>query len=528
LTSRIAPRALSPAENERTLLRSVLDGCAHAAMLGCGEAFLTPFAIALGAEGFVLGLLLTLPLVVGSLAQLLAVRCLNGSWRRRPLVVIPAALQALSWIPLFIVPTTFGGYGPELVVLMAVPYFALGAFGAPAWNSWMGELVEPSRRGDYFGRRDRLRTVCQVVALFSGGWFLSSLEEDGKTIEGFAWLFGLACIARLVSTAYLASMDEPPRSTAVAQKGDSLWSFVRGVPKDNFGRFVLYVACMQAATQLAGPYFALYMLRDLSFSYFQFIVGSSVCILLQALTFHNWGRIGDQFGNLAVLRITGIALPIVPLLWLISPSFEAILIYQAISGLVWAGFNLSAANFIFDNVPPASRARAVAHYNFFVNGGMLVGALTGGLLAPLLPRTLVIFGATIELVSSLQCLFVLSAGARVIVELAFSRVIREVRTVERTQPWRVFLRVVGIQPIRGLRFSVFGGVHPSELGGESGRAAKSTPAPSTPPEDNAPSGETPSPESRRADSRDDEGRPELDAGLDPREEQASPAENALH
>jgi MFS family permease len=458
-----APAArLTPDAVQKSLSHSVRDGCWHAFMLGSGEAYFSPYAIFIGAGSVVVGLLASLPLLVGALAQLLAVRLLDRGLGRRQLCLAPAILQAFSFPGLLLLPWLFPAQATTLATVCVLAYFALGSFVHPSWNSWMGDLVEPERRGAYFGRRDKLRTLFQLAGVLGAGLALSAARPAGHEFLGFAAIFLAAAIARLLSARELARMQEPPRQPPAREHQFRLLAFLRRLPRNNFGRFTLYVAAVQASTQLAGPFFALYMLRDLKMSYGEFTVASTLCVLAQALTLHNWGKVGDRFGNFTILRVTGILIPFVPLLWLVSPSFSWILVCQVVSGFLWAGFNLSAANFVFDAVSPPKRARCVAYFNLVVNSGFLIGAVAGGCIAPFLPAALSLAGWQLPIVSGLQTLFLLSGLARMLVSIGFLRFIREVRQVERASAFKVVFQVVGLSAIRGLRISIFNGVHKSE------------------------------------------------------------------
>ena len=82
----------------------------------------------------------------------------------------------------------------------------------------------------------------------------------------------------------------------------------------------------------------------------------------------------------------------IPILWLFSADFYYLVIVQALTGLVWAGFNLSAANFLFDAVSPPKRARCVA-YQALVNATFVfAGSLLGGIVAGHLPATFRVAG----------------------------------------------------------------------------------------------------------------------------------------
>ncbi len=468
--------AETAAEQQETLDHSVRDGCCHAVMLGSGEAYLAAFAVFLGANSLIIGLLASLPLLLGSLAQLGAVRLLDRIPSRKPLVILPAFLQALTWIPLLLAPALVPGKGPILLLVCALAYFALGSFIAPSWNSWMGDLVPPERRGEYFGRRDRLRTMWQFGAVLIAGGILSVGRRSGAELAGFAAIFAIALIARLASTYQQLRMKEPAYQPPSREHAFTFLDFVRRLPKSNFAQFALYVGAIQLTTFIAGPFFTLYMLRDLQFDYLQFTAASTVNILAQSVMFRSWGKVGDRFGHLRVLKWTGLALPVVPLVWLISPRFELILVYQAVSGFIWAGFNLSSANFLFDAVSPPKRARCVAYYNIFVNTGVFLGSLTGGWIAPMLPSELSLLGLSLPIVSNLQVLFLISGVGRLAVSLIFLPLIREVRQVEKPEVWKVMCQIVGLSAARGFRFSVFNGVHESESVEEKGERKPATPS----------------------------------------------------
>jgi hypothetical protein len=120
-----------------------------------------------------------------------------------------------------------------------------------------------------------------------------------------------------------------------------------------------------------------------------------------------------------------------------------------------------------------------------VNSGILVGATMGGSIVRFLPKEISVLGVVLPLVSNLQVLFLISGVLRLIIGLFVLPLLREVRPVEQTSVWKVFVRVVGVQPIRGLRFSIFIGVHPKEVedkgsprpsvAGERGRAEQPGP-----------------------------------------------------
>ena len=62
------------------------------------------------------------------------------------------------------------------------------------------------------------------------------------------------------------------------------------------------------------------------------------------------------------------------------------MLYEVItSGFAWAGFSLSAGNFLYDLIPGTRRATAMAFHNVFVAIGVFLGGMLGALLSRVAP-----------------------------------------------------------------------------------------------------------------------------------------------
>src|SRR6187549_2410755 len=88
-----------PDERARVALKiSVVEGMLHASMVGVAESYLGAFAVELGHRDGALALLATIPLLAGSSAQLLASPLVSVLGSRKRLVVLGAAMQALTHV----------------------------------------------------------------------------------------------------------------------------------------------------------------------------------------------------------------------------------------------------------------------------------------------------------------------------------------------------------------------------------------------------------------------------------------------
>lgn len=447
-------------QTDRSLRHSVKDGMAHSVMAGAAETYLSAFAIFLKANASQVVLLSTLPALLGSLAQFLAAGLGRRLPRRKPVILVGATLQGLAWLPLLILPLAFPDYALPLLMGCVTLYYFCGQLTAPLWTSLMGDLVPVRRRGRFFGCRTRLTTICSFVALVSGGVVLHLFDHNGWTVGGFVVLFVIAWLARMVSVYHLLRMHEPERAEAMREhKLDREWlSAVKG---SGALWFSAYFVLMQSAVAIASPLFSVYMLRDLQFSYLEYMANTGAAVLVQFLTLNTWGRIGDAFGHRLILSVTSLVVPIFPLMWIFSDNFWYLLCLQCLSGLSWGGFSLSASNLLYELVPSTQRVTYTAFHSVTTAAGVFVGGSIGAVLVVALPEMTVLFGVGVA--SSLLAVFIVSTVARYSVVALLLRRVREIRKPRKALSATDFVfRATRFNAFMGLAYEFVGGFRRQE------------------------------------------------------------------
>jgi MFS family permease len=268
-------------------------------------------------------------------------------------------------------------------------------------------------------------------------------------------LFSIAMIARAVSVYHLSKMHDPLGHVAVMEVpvGEGWWQRLR---HSNFVRFSIFFASIQFSVSIASPFFTVYMLRDLHYSYIAFTANSGMAILAQFFTLNRWGRISDIFGNRRILSATGIIIPLLPLLWTFSSNFWYLLIIQAVSGFAWAGFTLSASNFLYELIARDKRATYLAIHNVLAAVGVFAGAMLGGYLGKSLPTSLEIAGRTLAWSSPLIGVFLISFLVRTTIVMLLVPKIREVRNVRPISIGNLIFRVTRVNALAGIFFEVIG------------------------------------------------------------------------
>jgi MFS family permease len=284
-----------------------------------------------------------------------------------------------------------------------------------------------------------------------GGQLIHSFTGWGHSEYGFAAAFLIATIARWWGGRIFAQVEDPPIHVPDDSKF-TFWQFISRARQSNFVKFVLFVSFMNFAVAISGPYFAMYMLNDLKLSYLEYMCVVATGVLIQFVVMRSWGALSDQFGNRKILRVCGWLVAFNPWMWLISDNLVFLIFIQLYSGFFWSGFNLAAANFVFDAVTPAKRARCIA-YQAIVNGVLVfIGSLIGGVMAMNMPDILTRSLSWFVPSSPFLALFLLSGVLRAITMAFLYPAFREVRAVQRIRGHELLVRVTTLRPLWGATY----------------------------------------------------------------------------
>jgi MFS family permease len=412
---------------------SIKEGAAYSVSEGFGLRYITPYSLALGANTTHIGIINSVPPLLGNLLQLLTLKSMEKTSRKK-IVLTGVFLQALMWLMLILVGAMFFYFDLEnklALLLLIFVYSLLMIFGAslsPAWNSWMRDII-PKRFGKYFGKRNEITGFVALASMLSAGFILDYFKQT-KVFIGFAIIFLIAFLGRTISGTFLAKQYEP-KFQPKKRYYFSIFQFMKKMLYNNFGRFVFFVSLVIFATAIASPFFAVYMLRDLHFSYVAFTLVTVSSFVSRILFMPFWGKFSDTYGNLSILKICGIFTTIIPFLWFGSTLMKEhpyvllayLVLIESFSGLVWAGFDLAAINFIYDAVTKERMALCIAYYNILINFGLFFGAMLGGLLST---KYAVIFG-----MSSILFVMLFSGIMRFSVYISMISKIHEVRPVKK-------------------------------------------------------------------------------------------------
>ncbi|HTY21496.1 MAG TPA: MFS transporter [Desulfomonilaceae bacterium] len=370
-------------------LRALLyEGCCSKVMDSITSgAFLVAFALLLGASNTVVGLLAALSPLTQFL-QIPAIYLVERTASRKALVVLSTFLSRISWLAVAVIPWLVAPEQriPALIICLFF-YFSLGTISSCGFNPWLRDFVPEEIMGSFFGKRMAISTAAGAamallagVGLEVGKWYVPSQLVPYSLLFLTGGIFGLAAVYFLsqVPEARVAKHRPQDMSEALGQPFRDL----------NFRRILIFLGILFFAINLSGPFYAVYMLKQLNLS-MALLIGLGVFSqLMGVMSFRIWGSTADNFSNKSVLIVSGYMYIIGVLLWpvlLLSESnffvIPLLVVVHALTGISAAGVNLCTANLAL-KAAPRGKATAFLATNTIVDGAAAaVSPIIGGIIA---------------------------------------------------------------------------------------------------------------------------------------------------
>jgi MFS family permease len=402
-----APRSRSTTRAD--IHASIADAAGYSVMVGIGETYIVPFALAVGAGKTAGGLAATLPMLAGATLQLASPWLVRKLGSHRLWVAACVFLQALS---IFLLPVAIllapdssnanvGGFPASVwwIYLAATVYWFAGLSGGPSWNTWIETIIPKPIRTKFFSCRTRTGQAFTLLGFATGGLALHWSKSNGFVLPAFCTILFIAGACRLFSGFALLRQSEPMRGR-ISDRHVPISQLFASTAK-NGGTLVWYLLAMQTAVQISGPYFNSYLILDQGISYFDYMLMIGLGFLGKVLATPFWGRLAQRAGAKRLLWIGGIAIIPISSFWVISDWFSAwqwtvpitlsgsdgpwvvtgeflyLCGVQLISGITWAAYELAMLLMFFEAIPRQDRTGMLTFYNWGNSAAMVVGSFFG-------------------------------------------------------------------------------------------------------------------------------------------------------
>jgi MFS family permease len=377
LAAGLTTSVAQPNRLRRDLRACIGEGAFFGGMVGFGETYVAAFVLAIGLGEVTAGMIGSVPLLAGGLMQMVSLHAVRLLGSHKRWVLICGSVQCLSFVPFFL--AALAGHMTAAAALATTAvYWGAGLATGPAWNTWIETIVPRRVRARFFAARTLVSQLFVFVGFLGGGLWLQYAADARNAGAAFAALFAIAAACRLASVSLLAVHSEP-MPIPPNMRRIPLTAAWRHIQAGSGGRLLLYLVAVQAAVQMAGPYFAPFMLIKLNLTYTEFAGLLSVAFLSKVAALPLCGRYAQRVGAWRLLWIGGIG--IVPLSggWIVSQNFAWLLLLQVVGGAVWAAYELAFFLLFFESIEVEERTSVLTFYNLLNTAAWVGGALLGGL-----------------------------------------------------------------------------------------------------------------------------------------------------
>ena len=260
----------------------------------------------------------------------------------------------------------------------------MASISGVSWLSWMSSLVPVEIRGRFFGLRNSVLGITTVVITISGGFYLDWFKSNSSQplTNAFLIMFCVALLSSMMSSIFLNRKTEPQEHIPFRQPVKSL--FTQAWSNNNFRNMLRFALVWAFAVNFASPFFVVYMLRELHFSYTLISMVTIAAALADLAGMGFWGHLTDHHGNRPIMLICATLGSIMPFLWIFTNGQDVsrylwIPVLHLLGGFIFSGYTLSSVNMIFGIVPRQNNSAYFAMWNG-VNGiSTALGAILGGL-----------------------------------------------------------------------------------------------------------------------------------------------------
>ena len=358
------------------------------------SGFLAAFALALGANNFQIGILAAIPFAM-QIVQLPSIWLVEHVRRRKLIGVTSWFLAQLLWIPMALIPLFIDVPGQGAITFLLLLMTIRGVMSAvcnTAWNGWIRDLVPQTILGRFFSGRLILATVFGMIFSLGAAFFIDFWKGnviDAQIIMGYVYVFLFGAIfLGLASPVMMTLIPEPLMQPAPVPR-TSLWKRLTAPVHDgNFRRLLMFLALWGFASNLAIPFFAVYMLVRLGFP-LGWVIGFSILSqLFNILFLRVWGRYVDRFGSKSVLSICVSLYLLVIFGWIFTTMPEKyfmtiplLFVLYIFAGIATAGVNITIGTIGLKLAPRGESTSYLAGASLAVNVGAGLGPMLGGFLA---------------------------------------------------------------------------------------------------------------------------------------------------
>ncbi len=403
---------------------NVLDG----AFFGLGMGFASSvtvvplFVDSLTDTTALVGLVASIHLIGWQLPQILTAGYVAGLRRYLPMVIWMTSHERWPFFALALLALAVPMVSPTIALIFTFILLSIQALGggltATAWQSMIGKIMPPNRRGTFWGVQASAANLMTAATTFGAGIILTQFAYP----YNFALCFFLASVAMAISMGFLAATREDPHELpeeAVENKQLSWQRFKRILTHDeNLRMFVLARMCGQFGV-MAIAFYTVYGVHRFGMTGATAGVMAALLTLMTTLSNPLMGMIGDSISNRKIFAFGMLTMALSAFSAFTAPSLVWLYVAFALAGIAQATIWTVAMTMTLEFGTIEDRPYYIGLTNTLVAPATIIAPLIGGGLADAM---------------GFQATFGLAGVAAVVSSMVLLFIVREPR---KTQPTNI-------------------------------------------------------------------------------------------
>ena len=355
------------------------------------SGFLAAYALALGANNLEIGILAALPFIMQPL-QLLQTPIVERVRRRKLLTVTAWAVAQSLWILVALIPIVLDVPGALAVSALLALIGLRGLLGTTMMvnrDSWTRDIVPRDSLAGFVSRRFAYATIASIVIGLAGSAFVDlwgTWNSADNEVLGYTIVIATGAVFIAMASPILLALT--PEPLMQRPKGPPVSPFkLLALPfqDSNYRRLMIFLFMRGFTTNLAAPFFAVYMLQRIGLP-LTAVIGFTVLGQIANVFFLRvWGPMADRLGCKAVLSVSGSLVTLVTLCWTFTTMPERhaftlplLAILHVFYGIGTAGLNVAMGAIGMKLAPEGNATPYLAGASLAANLGAGISPLLGG------------------------------------------------------------------------------------------------------------------------------------------------------
>lgn len=345
-----------------------------------GGAFLTGFLLLLNADDAFMGLI-TMAGLLGNLLQILSPLLLERFVRRKKLLLFSRmTIYFFNIIVIGSVPYLGGGDSAKLTIVVSVILLLniINAIFAPGFSVWHIKSIPQKVRAGFFSFYRITSGVLVYSVILLSSALVDNFRLRGNELTGLMILRAVAIITACFDLYFQNKIVEYPN--VIPEEKASLKSIFLLPFKEKKYLVTVAIACMWSfSANIPGPYFTIYLLKDLNvkYTFLNFINMLNIPVLIFFTPI--WSRIIRKTSWFKALYIS-MGFYIVYYILLCFVNKDTLMLYPfavIYAFIIAAGINLTFSNIPYINIPAGSQTNFIGFYATMNNFAALLGVMLG-------------------------------------------------------------------------------------------------------------------------------------------------------